>query len=348
MIKVAVVGSTGYAGEELVRILFNHPKVELKYLISHSYAGKSFAEIYPNFNKITNIICINIETFLQNKIDDCDVVFAALPHGLSEDLAYECYKKNILFIDIGADFRLENQEDYKTWYGKEYKYPEIHKDSQYGLCEIHGANIKDKKIIANPGCYPTSIILGLYPALKNKLIDSKSIIIDSKSGITGAGRELSLGAHYAECNESIKAYKVGSHRHTPEIEQELSKAFGENIKISFTPHLVPMNRGILSTIYCNLTKELDTNDILEIYGEFYKDKKFVRILKENTFPEVRNVRGSNYCEIGLVVDKRVNRLVIVSVIDNMVKGAAGQAVQNMNIVLGLEEDLGLNLIPTIF
>ncbi|MDP4143777.1 MAG: N-acetyl-gamma-glutamyl-phosphate reductase [Bacillota bacterium] len=344
MIKAGIVGATGYAGEELVRILVMHSEVEIVGITSNSFAGEDISKVYPNLNGCINMKCESFEEI----VGKCDVIFAALPHGLSEDIALECDKKGVVFIDLGADFRLTTEEDYKQWYGLDYKYKELHEKSQYGLCEIHKEAIKKSKVIANPGCYPTSITLGLAPVLKNKLIDIKSIIADSKSGVTGSGRGLSLGAHYPECNDSIKAYKVASHRHVPEIEQELSNLAGEKVMINFTPHLTPMNRGILSTIYCNVLddKAVKLEEIINLYKEFYKNNKFVRVLEAGSLPETKNVRCSNYCDIGIVLDERTNRLIIVSAIDNLFKGAAGQAVQNMNLVFGLPEDTGLKYIPS--
>ena len=352
MIKVSVIGATGYAGVELIRLLLSHPQVKLQNLSSKSFVGKTIDEIYSNLNKNCNKILTD-----ENEVfEETDVLFASLPHGLSEEIANKCFEKNILFIDLGADFRLSNEDDYKNWYKKEYKYKNLHEIAIYSIPEIisydkvfSNKKLKDAKIIGNPGCYPTSIALALAPALVNKTIENTDIIIDSKSGATGAGRELTLNTHYTECNEAFAPYKIAEHRHTPEIEQTLSNIYGEDIKVTFVPHLLPLNRGIVSTVYTKLKdKNISIEKIHNIYKEFYKDSKFIRILNIGNIANLKNVKYSNYCDISLHIDNRTNKLIIVSVIDNMVKGAAGQAIQNMNIALGLEEDTGLNMIPPAF
>ena len=351
MIKVSVIGATGYAGVELIRLLLSHPKVELKNISSKSFAGENINKIYNNLNKY----CEKILTDEDSALGDSDVVFASLPAGLSEEIAKKCFDKNILFIDLGADFRLSNEEDYKKWYKKDYKYKEIHKEAIYSIPEIikfdnfyNKKDLKKAKVIGNPGCYPTSIGLALTPALINKIIEKEDIIIDSKSGATGAGRELTLNTHFAECNEAFSPYKIAEHRHTPEIEQTLSNIYGEDIKITFVPHLLPINRGILSTIYAKLKDKNSLENIFNLYKEFYKDSKFVRVLNIGNIANLKNVKYSNYCDISIHIDERTNKLIIVSAIDNMVKGAAGQAIQNMNIALGFEEDAGLDMIPPAF
>ena len=351
MIKVSVIGATGYAGVELIRLLLSHPKVELKNISSKSFAGENINKIYNNLNKY----CEKILTDEDSALGDSDVVFASLPAGLSEEIAKKCFDKNILFIDLGADFRLSNEEDYKKWYKKDYKYKEIHKEAIYSIPEIikydnfyNKKDLKKAKIIGNPGCYPTSIGLALAPALINKIIEKEDIIIDSKSGATGAGRELTLNTHFAECNEAFSPYKIAEHRHTPEIEQTLSNIYGEDIKITFVPHLLPINRGILSTIYAKLKDKNSLENIFNLYKEFYKDSKFVRVLNIGNIANLKNVKYSNYCDISIHIDERTNKLIIVSAIDNMVKGVAGQAIQNMNIALGFEEDAGLDMIPPAF
>lgn len=351
MIKVSVIGATGYAGVELIRLLLSHPKVELKNISSKSFAGENINKIYNNLNKYCEKILMDEDSALE----DSDVVFASLPAGLSEEIAKKCFDKNILFIDLGADFRLSNEEDYKKWYKKDYKYKEIHKEAIYSIPEIikfdnfyNKKDLKKAKIIGNPGCYPTSIGLALAPALINKIIEKEDIIIDSKSGATGAGRELTLNTHFAECNEAFAPYKIAEHRHTPEIEQTLSNIYGDNIKITFVPHLLALNRGILSTIYAKLKDKNFLENIFNLYKEFYKDSKFVRVLNIGNIANLKNVKYSNYCDISIHIDERTNKLIIVSAIDNMVKGAAGQAIQNMNIALGFEEDAGLDIIPPAF
>lgn len=340
MIKGAVIGATGYAGQQLVWFLNNHKYVEIKFLASHTYADEEFSKIYNNYTGIINNKCINMRE-VEERLEEIDVLFIALPHGKSFDIVQKALEKGVKVIDLGADFRLEDVECYEEWYKLEHKCPELLEEAIYGLVEIYRNEIKNKKLIANPGCYTTASILALYPLLKSKLIDTDSIIIDAKSGVSGAGRGLNTASLYAECNESIKAYGVAGHRHTPEIEQELSKAAGEKILLNFTPHLVPMNRGILSTCYGKLKNNISQEEVYKIYEEFYKNDYFVRIV--DTLPETRNVRGSNFCDIGIRVDKRTNRVIVVSAIDNLIKGAAGQAVQNMNLIFGLEEGEGINM-----
>lgn len=340
MIKGAVIGATGYAGQQLVWFLNNHKYVEIKFLASHTYADEEFSKIYNNYTGIINNKCINMRE-LEERLEEIDVLFIALPHGKSFDIVQKALEKGVKVIDLGADFRLEDVECYEEWYKLEHKCPELLEEAIYGLVEIYRNEIKNKKLIANPGCYTTASILALYPLLKSKLIETDSIIIDAKSGVSGAGRGLNTASLYAECNESIKAYGVAGHRHTPEIEQELSKAAGEKLLLNFTPHLVPMNRGILATCYGKLKNNISQEEVYKIYEEFYKNDYFIRIV--DTLPETRNVRGSNFCDIGIRVDKRTNRIIVVSAIDNLIKGAAGQAVQNMNLIFGLEEGEGINM-----
>lgn len=340
MIKGAVIGATGYAGQQLVWFLNNHKYVEIKFLASHTYADEEFSKIYNNYTGIINNKCINMRE-VEERLEEIDVLFIALPHGKAFDIVQKALEKGVKVIDLGADFRLEDVECYEEWYKLEHKCPELLEEAIYGLVEIYRNEIKNKKLIANPGCYTTASILALYPLLKSKLIETDSIIIDAKSGVSGAGRGLNTASLYAECNESIKAYGVAGHRHTPEIEQELSKAAGEKILLNFTPHLVPMNRGILATCYGKLKNNISQEEVYKIYEEFYKNDCFVRIV--DTLPETRNVRGSNFCDIGIRVDKRTNRVIVVSAIDNLIKGAAGQAVQNMNLIFGLEEGEGINM-----
>ncbi len=340
MIKGAVIGATGYAGQQLVWFLNNHKYVEIKFLASHTYADEEFSKIYNNYTGIINNKCINMRE-VEERLEEIDVLFIALPHGKSFDIVQKALEKGVKVIDLGADFRLEDVECYEEWYKLEHKCPELLEEAIYGLVEIYRNEIKNKKLIANPGCYTTASILALYPLLKSKLIDTDSIIIDAKSGVSGAGRGLNTASLYAECNESIKAYGVAGHRHTPEIEQELSKAAGEKLLLNFTPHLVPMNRGILATCYGKLKNNISQEEVYKIYEEFYKNDYFIRIV--DTLPETRNVRGSNFCDIGIRVDKRTNRIIVVSAIDNLIKGAAGQAVQNMNLIFGLEEGEGINM-----
>lgn len=342
-IKVGVVGATGYAGIELVRILCSHPYASLKRVSSVSFAGKCISEIYPGLKAGCNLI---LDKDPNEMLDKCDVVFGSLPHGLSEEIAEKSIQKGIVFIDLGADFRLEDGDEYAKWYGCEFRNPEFHKQAVYGLPELFREDILNTKLVANPGCYPTSVALGTYPALKNGLIDTKGIIIDSKSGVTGAGRKLSQNTHYPDCNEAFSAYKAGAHRHTPEMEQTLTKAAGVPVKVTFTPHLLPANRGILSTIYCD--KKADYETIRKCYEEAYAKEPFVVLLEEGQYANIKNVRMSNCCHISLHQDKHTEKLIICSAIDNMVKGAAGQAIQNMNLIFGFEETCGLSVIAPPF
>ena len=351
-LKVSIIGSTGYAGKELVKILMNHQKVELVHLVSSSYAGKNIAEIFPEFlNKLDKkLINLNLDEISQ----DSDMVFTALPHTVSMDVVPKLLKKGVKVVDLSADYRLKNSTVYKEWYNKELNQisKELLSEAVYGLPEIYLDKIKDASLVANPGCYPTSVILGIAPLLKCHFVEPEGIIIDSKSGTSGAGRKLSLGLHFAECNENFKAYKVVRHNHIPEVEQELSSIyFGENnndneyqngeIKISLTPHLLPINRGILSTCYLNLNDPKEEEEVLEIYQKFYQKAPFVRIFEPPNLPEIKFVAGTNYCDIGFSIDERVRKIKVISVIDNLLKGAAGQAAQNMNIMSGFSETCGL-------
>lgn len=348
-IKISVIGSTGYAGKELVKILMNHQKVELVHLVSSSYAGKNIAEIFPEFlNKLDKkLINFNLDVVSQ----DSDLVFTALPHTVSMDMVPELLKKGVKVIDLSADYRIKDSAVYQEWYKKEHN--QISKvllsEAVYGLPEIYLDKIKDASLVANPGCYPTSVILGIAPLLKYHFVEPVGIIIDSKSGISGAGRKLSLGLHFAECNENFKAYKVVRHNHIPEVEQELSSVyFGadnkeqiKGIKVSFTPHLLPINRGILSTCYLSLRGSKKEEEVLEIYQKYYHKAPFVRIFEPPNLPEIKYVAGTNYCDIGFTIDERVGKIKVISAIDNLLKGAAGQAVQNMNIMSGFPETCGL-------
>lgn len=344
MTKVGIIGATGYVGAELLRILLNHKKVTVSAISSVSFEGQQIDSIYKNFINKTSLKCENMDYVVANS----DVIFTALPHGLSEGIAAKCIDSGKICIDLGADFRLSSEEDYKEWYQKEFTKPELHKISVYGLPELNKAKIKETKLIANPGCYPTSIELGLMPLLLNNLIETKNIICDSKSGATGAGRGLSLSSHFTELNENFAPYKVGAHRHTPEIEETLGVMAGENVTVTFTPHLLPINRGIISTVYCTPKENVDLEKVHTLYTEFYKDKPFVNVLPLGETACTKNVRLSNFCDISLHLNHRKDQIIVVSTIDNMIKGAAGQAIQNMNIILGFDETEGLNYISPAF
>ena len=344
-IKAGVVGATGYAGAELVRLLTGHPQAELAAISSVSFTGQALSDIYPAYYHICDLVCGTQEEVVEKS----DVVFAALPHGLSQELAKTCYDAGKVFIDLGADFRLENEDDYKEWYGGTYLYKELHEQAVYALPELFREQIRGKKIIANPGCYTTAVPLALAPALRKGYIAAEGIIADCKSGVTGAGRKLTQNTHYPELNEGFSAYKVAAHRHTPEMEQSLSHvAGGTPVKLTFVPHLLPVNRGILATCYAKLQKEASLQEIRQVYEEQYGDEPFIRLLPEGRVADIKNVRYSNYCDISLHMDPRTNTFIASSAIDNMVKGAAGQAIQNMNLAFGLDETCGLMLTPPAF
>ncbi len=343
MIQVGIVGATGYAGQELVRLLVQHPECQVKYITSRSYIDQRFSAVYGNFVKIVEDKCIEKEMIELAK--EVDVLFIALPHGIASANISKELLKHAKVIDLGADYRIKDIKVYDEWYKTEHKSAELLEEAVYGLCELKRDEIKGKQLIANPGCYTTCSILSLFPLVKEGLIDNSSIIVDAKSGVSGAGRSLDIGTHYTECNESIKAYKIAAHRHTPEIEQELSIAAGEEIVINFTPHLVPMNRGILVTAYANLKKSASYQEVREVFEKYYKDEQFIRLLPEGIYPETKWVKGSNYCDINFKIDKRTNRIIVMGTIDNVFKGAAGQAVQNMNILFNLPEKTGIDYIP---
>lgn len=339
-IKVGIIGATGYAGAELVRILSSHPEARLVNLTTRSYGGKSFCEVYPHLYKYVDQKCRELD--LPALVGEADVIFTALPHGHAIPVAEEVLKQGKKFIDLGADFRFNSREVYEQWYKVEHTAPELLGQAVYGLPELYRDKIKTASLVGNPGCYPTSVILGLAPLLAHGLVDIGTVVADSKSGVSGAGRGLSLGAHFAEVNENFRAYNVGLHRHTPEIEQELGKLAGEDMVISFTPHLTPMNRGILSTVYAKLKQEITLGQVRSIYEEYYRNDYFVRLLPPGILPQTKAVSGSNHCDVVPVVDPRTGRVVVISAIDNLIKGAAGQAVQNMNLMCGLPETTGLD------
>lgn len=340
--KAAIFGASGYTGQELTRILSGHPGVKLVAVTSRRFAGQAVAEVFPALNGLTSLKYQNATPTEIAKV--CDVVFLALPHGVSMDIAPEFIKAGKTVIDLSADYRLRDLKTYEPWYGKHSSATFI-KEAVYGIPELYRAKIKKTKLIANPGCYPTSIILGLAPALKNKILDVSTIIADSASGVSGAGREPLTGSLFCEVDGGFKAYKVGKHRHLPEIEQELNALAGKKFAVSFTPHLLPVKRGILSTIYATLKKDLSLEKLHALYSAFYAKEKFVRICPPGVYPNISSVCGSNYCDIGLAVDARTRRVIIMAAIDNLIKGAAGQAVQNMNIMCGFEEDTGLHIAP---
>ena len=341
MIKVGIIGATGYAGSELVRLITQHPKAELVTMTSQSYAGQEYKEVYSNYSHL-DYVCE--EEHIEEMAEKCDVIFLALPHGVASKKINADILSKTKIIDLGADFRIQDVDVYEKWYTTHYS-KDILPEAVYGLCEINRDKIKGKRIVANPGCYTSCSILSLYPLVKEGMIDLSSIIIDAKSGATGAGRGLSLGNHYCELNESVKAYKVASHRHTPEIEEQLSIAAGQDIVLNFTPHLIPMDRGILATCYATLNKKYTYDDIRKAYEKHYGNEHFIRLTKEGVFPETKWVKGSNFVDIGFTVDERTNRVIVIGALDNLFKGASGQAVQNMNIIMGIEETTGIDYVP---
>jgi N-acetyl-gamma-glutamyl-phosphate reductase len=345
MVKASIIGATGYAGQELIRLLYNHSDVDIIHLVSHSYSGKKLSDIYPGFNKLIDDKLVDKSA--ADLASSCDVMFFALPHGLTASQISEELLEKVKIIDLGADFRLKDKNTYENWYKVKHPTSQFIEEAVYGLSELNREKVKKARIVANPGCYTTCSITSLAPLVDNKLIDLSSIIIDAKSGVSGAGRSLNLPTHFPESNESFKAYGVGSHRHTPEIEQELSILAGKEIILSFTPHLIPMNRGILTTAYASLIKYISPEDIVGLYKEYYKNEKFIRVHSGDSLPETRFVKNSNYLDIGIKTDPRTNRVIIIGAIDNLIKGAAGQAVQNMNIMFGLPEDEGLKNAPTV-
>lgn len=343
MIKVGIIGATGYAGSELVRILLGHKDVEIKWYGSRSYIDKKYASIYQNFFQLVDANCMddNMEVLA----DQVDVIFTATPQGLCASLVNEEILSKVKIIDLSADFRIKDVKVYEEWYKLEHKSPQFIEEAVYGLCEINREDVKKARLVANPGCYTTCSILTCYPLVKEGIIDPNTIIVDAKSGTSGAGRGAKVGNLFCEVNENMKAYGVATHRHTPEIEEQLGYACGEKITINFTPHLVPMNRGILATAYASLKKDVTYEEVKAIYDKYYADEKFVRVLEKDVCPQTKWVEGSNYVDVNFKIDPRTNRIIMMGAIDNLVKGAAGQAVQNMNLMFGLKESEGLELVP---
>ena len=342
MLKAAVIGGTGYAGVELVRILLGHPHAELTMITSRQYAGRPFSDIYPAMAGIVNLTC---QAFSEEAVcEAAEVIFAALPHKASMGVVPGLIDRGKRVIDLSADFRFKDPALYEAWY-EPHQAKDLLKTAVYGLPEIYFDDIQEASLVGNPGCYPTSVLLPLLPLIKAPFIDADSIVADSKSGTSGAGRSVSLATHFCEVNEGFKAYKVAEHRHNPEMDEVLSLFAGRTIHMTFAPHLVPMTRGMLTTIYVGLKEDVSTQDVASHLDSFYADKPFVRICPRGRFPNTMYVRGTNYCDIGFRVAERTKRLVLISAIDNLVKGASGQAVQNMNIMLGLPETAGLDQVP---
>jgi N-acetyl-gamma-glutamyl-phosphate reductase len=338
VIRVCIYGGSGYTGMELTRLLLNHPGAEVVSITSRRFAGVAVAEVYPVLMGRTDLVYTNDSP--EELVKNCDLVFLALPHGASMELAPVFLNAGKKVIDLSADFRIRDLAVYESWY-RNHTAAGLLKEAVYGLPELYRDEIRGASLIANPGCYPTSVILGLAPALRSGLIDTSSVIADSKSGATGAGRDPLITSLYCEVSGAFKAYKVAGHRHTPEIEQELGRLSGEEMTISFTPHLLPLKRGILSTLYARLVRDVSAEEAASLYGEFYEKEPFVRVCRAGQFPNVSSVAGSNFCDVGVTVDNRTKRLIVVSVIDNLIKGASGQAIQNMNLMYGLPEPTGL-------
>lgn len=343
MIKVGIIGATGYAGSELVRILLGHKDVEIKWYGSRSYIDKKYASIYQNFFQLVDATCMDDN--MEALADQVDVIFTATPQGLCASLVNEEILSKVKIIDLSADFRIKDVKVYEEWYKQEHKSPQFIEEAVYGLCEINREDVKKARLVANPGCYTTCSILTCYPLVKEGIIDPNTIIVDAKSGTSGAGRGAKVDNLFCEVNENMKAYGVATHRHTPEIEEQLGYACGEKITINFTPHLVPMNRGILATAYASLKKDVTYEEVKAIYDKYYADEKFVRVLEKDVCPQTKWVEGSNYVDVNFKIDPRTNRIIMMGAIDNLVKGAAGQAVQNMNLMFGLKESEGLELVP---
>ena len=345
MIKVGIIGATGYAGNELVRLLLGHKDAEIVWLGSRSYIDQNYSDVYRNMFKLVDAKCMDDN--MEQLANEVDVIFTATPQGLCASLVNDEILSKTKIIDLSADFRLKDVDVYEQWYKLEHKAPQYIDEAVYGLCEINRDKVsKDTRIIANPGCYTTTSILTLYPMVKEGIINPDTIIIDAKSGTSGAGRGAKVANLFCEVNESMKAYGVGTHRHTPEIEEQLGYACGrDDLKLIFTPHLVPMNRGILVTAYANLTKDVTYEDVKAAYDKYYDKEYFIRVLPKDVCPETRWVEGSNFVDIGFKIEPRTNRLIMMGALDNLVKGAAGQAVQNMNLLFGLPENEGLQLAP---
>lgn len=343
MIKAGIIGSTGYAGQELVRILLGHEEVEIVWYGSKSYIDKEYAQVFRNMFELVDATCLDDN--MMELASQVDVIFTATPQGYLAGVLNDEILSKVKVIDLSADFRFKDTATYEQWYGIEHKSPQYIKEAVYGLCEINREQIRTARLVANPGCYTTCSILSLYPLLKERIIRPNSIIVDAKSGVSGAGRGAKIDTLYCEVNESIKAYGVTTHRHTPEIEEQLSYAANESICINFTPHLVPMSRGILVTAYADLIQTVSYEEVKAIYDSYYKKEPFVRVLDKECCPETRWVKGSNYLDVNFKIDPRTNRIVVMAALDNIVKGAAGQAVQNMNLMFGFEETKGLKFVP---
>jgi N-acetyl-gamma-glutamyl-phosphate reductase len=339
MLNVGIIGASGYTGVELARILSDHPEVKLTAATSRQFAGKPLSEVFPNLRKRVDLLCEDLTP--EQLVDRADFFFAAVPHKTAMALVPTFLAAGKKVVDLSADFRLRDAAVYEQWY-QPHSCPELIKEAVYGLPELYREQVKSARLTANPGCYPTSVILGLAPLLREKLIDPATLIVDSKSGASGAGRSVNVGALFCEVADGFRAYKVGgAHRHIPEIEQELAVLAGCGVTISFTPHLLPISRGILSTMYASLSSAVSGQDLQDLYESAYQDELFVRVCPAGTFPATQHVRGGNCCDIGVKIDQRTGRVIVMSAIDNIAKGASGQAVQNMNLMNGFAEDCAI-------
>ena len=345
MIKAGIIGSTGYAGQELVRILTQHKDAEVVWYGSRSYIDQKYYEVFRNMFQIVDDKCLDDN--MDELASKVDVIFTATPQGLCSSLVSEEILSKVKIIDLSADFRIKDVNRYEEWYGIKHQSPEFIDEAVYGLCEINREDIKKARLIANPGCYPTCSTLSIYPMAKEGLIEMNSVIIDAKSGTSGAGRGAKVNNLYCEVNENIKAYGVATHRHTPEIEEQLSYISGKDVTLNFTPHLIPMNRGILVTAYAKYKEGVTREQIREAYVKAYQDEYFVRVLDEGVCPETKWVEGSNFVDVNVKVDERTHRVIMMGAMDNITKGAAGQAVQNMNLMFGFDEAEGLRLVPMV-
>ena len=342
--KVGIIGATGYTGLELLRFLIHHPNIEIAALTSQKYAGIEIGQVFPALTDQIQIKCEELSA--QRILEKTDFLFTAVPHKTAMEIVPIFHQKGKRIVDLSADFRLKDANIYEKWYQK-HTAADLLPESVYGLPELHREEIRKAKIVGNPGCYPTGALIGLIPLVKNGLIAHEGIVVDSKSGVSGAGRDVVLESLFCEVNEGVKAYKVFAHRHTPEIDQELSQVARKEIRVTFVPHLIPMDRGILSTLYVRLKKKMKTDELLNAFHDFYRGEPFVRIYPKGKLPNTKDVRGSNFCDIGVAVSEPDDRAVIVTAIDNLVKGASGEAVQNMNIMLGYPETMGLDVLPVV-
>jgi len=340
--KVGIIGATGYTGVELLRLLLLHPEVEVAALTSQKYAGDEIDRVFPSLTSRLQVRCEELS--LDRLSQKVDFVFTAVPHKTAMETVPLFYQEGKRVVDLSADFRFKDPTVYERWYQK-HSCPELLRESVYGLPELHREEIRKAKIVGNPGCYPTGALIGLIPLVKRGMVSYENIVIDAKSGVSGAGRDVVLGSLFCEVNEAVKAYNIFKHRHLPEIEGELSHLTQKKITVTFVPHLIPMDRGILTTLYVSFVKQVKTDDVLNTFYEYYQKEPFIRIYPKGKVPNTKDVRGSNYCDIGVVVNESDGRGVIVTAIDNLVKGASGEAVQNMNIMLGYPETMGLDVVP---